>query len=326
MSWARLDDNFADHPKIVGLGDRAFRLHVAAILWSCRFATDGDVTAGLRTLAAALGASDEHVAELVAARVWERHGARVLIHDFLDFNLSRADVEARAGKSHEARVAGGRARASTARRVGGRFASRDDQQATSNVAGDELVPAHQPRPRPRPRPDPDPRPSPHPQSAQAREDDGRDGREEMRETEEDEEATWKRTLQADVALRRVVETFERTLRATTKKDRRDLAEALRLHPSGKIVAAIDKTREAGGRSAGYVRRVLDDWRPAEPTPPPADEERRLRAIGSAVVDVRCADCGSRFVAIDGPGIRRSGPQRCAACLEARLNVRRGSVS
>jgi hypothetical protein len=41
MTWVRLDDQFPDHPKVVNLSDRAFRLHVWGICYSARFLTDG---------------------------------------------------------------------------------------------------------------------------------------------------------------------------------------------------------------------------------------------------------------------------------------------
>lgn len=41
MSWVRLDDGFADHPKIAALDDRAFRIHIWALCYSARHLTDG---------------------------------------------------------------------------------------------------------------------------------------------------------------------------------------------------------------------------------------------------------------------------------------------
>lgn len=36
MSWVRLDDQFADHPKVVGLSSDAFRLHVSAMCYCAK--------------------------------------------------------------------------------------------------------------------------------------------------------------------------------------------------------------------------------------------------------------------------------------------------
>lgn len=37
MTCVKLDDAFADHPKVVGLTDRAFRVHVRALCYCGRF-------------------------------------------------------------------------------------------------------------------------------------------------------------------------------------------------------------------------------------------------------------------------------------------------
>ena len=39
--FARLSLDYADHPKIVGLSDAAFRAHVELILYSRKYLTDG---------------------------------------------------------------------------------------------------------------------------------------------------------------------------------------------------------------------------------------------------------------------------------------------
>jgi hypothetical protein len=41
MGWVRLDDNFADHPKVIALSDPAFRLYIQALCYSNRQLTDG---------------------------------------------------------------------------------------------------------------------------------------------------------------------------------------------------------------------------------------------------------------------------------------------
>ena len=41
MGWVRLDDNFADHPKVIALSDSAFRLFITGLCYSNRQLTDG---------------------------------------------------------------------------------------------------------------------------------------------------------------------------------------------------------------------------------------------------------------------------------------------
>jgi hypothetical protein len=93
MSWLRLDDNYADHPKIRPLSDKAFRLDVEGMLYCARFSTDGVVTTGVRALCALVGSTGEEVEELVSAGRWERAGNDLRIHDFLAYNRSRAQLE-----------------------------------------------------------------------------------------------------------------------------------------------------------------------------------------------------------------------------------------
>lgn len=103
MGWAKLDDRFPTHPKVLGLSDRGFRSHVSALCYCAQHETDGLVPAAVaRSLA-----PRRIVGELVAAGLWERLEAGYRIHDFLDYNPSRAESEAR----REQRRAAGRSSA-----------------------------------------------------------------------------------------------------------------------------------------------------------------------------------------------------------------------
>lgn len=100
MPWANLDDQYAEHPNNWGLSDAAFRLHTAAICYSNRFLTDGQVPADkIRTLvpkfrpAALVELLDGH---------WVDKGDRYEIRDFLDWNRSRSEVES--SKTHLSKV------------------------------------------------------------------------------------------------------------------------------------------------------------------------------------------------------------------------------
>lgn len=96
MTWVRLDDNFPDHPKVIGLGDSAFRMHVAAMCWSARYLTDGHIpSSALRSIGSNKGATELH-----AAGLWDRTDHGWMIRDFLDYNPSKEHVE---GKREAAR-------------------------------------------------------------------------------------------------------------------------------------------------------------------------------------------------------------------------------
>lgn len=102
MGWLSLDDNFAEHRKIETLSDAAFRLHVAGMCMTARLQDDGIVYAAKvtrlvpRFRKAALQ-------ELIDAALWIPCEVGYQIHDYLDWNLSREQIEARREKK---RVAG----------------------------------------------------------------------------------------------------------------------------------------------------------------------------------------------------------------------------
>ena len=99
MSWASLDDGFADHRKVLPLSSDAFRLHVCSMCWCNRRGTDGAVaTLDLRILGAMLPGTQDTtalVAELVAAGLWDVAPHGWTLHDFLDWNEPAAKVKAK---------------------------------------------------------------------------------------------------------------------------------------------------------------------------------------------------------------------------------------
>ena len=107
MPWAKLDESFPDHPKVASLSDKAFRLHVTAICYCARMLTDGEVPAHILQR---IGATKRLTADLEAAGLWEptSRGSWV-IHDFLEYNPSREQVEADRTKRQAAGQAGGKA-------------------------------------------------------------------------------------------------------------------------------------------------------------------------------------------------------------------------
>jgi hypothetical protein len=107
VTWAKFDDKMATHPKVVALSDGAFRLHASGILYCSMHLTDGrvprDVVPGLVPKYQAV-----HLRELVIAGLWTAPvGGRIThytIHDYLQWNRSRAEAEAkRAARSSAGR-------------------------------------------------------------------------------------------------------------------------------------------------------------------------------------------------------------------------------
>ena len=109
MTWVKLDDAFADHPKIVGLADRAFRVHVRALCYCGRFSPG--VGAIPESALRQLGAVPSVVKELLEAGVWEEDGdhGELYIHDFAVYHPAQ-NKEAKAEAGRRGGIASGEAR------------------------------------------------------------------------------------------------------------------------------------------------------------------------------------------------------------------------
>lgn len=165
MVWGMFDDRYPANLKVRRLSDRAFRLDVTGILWSCGQLSDGQIF-DLDDLPGVKGAR-RAVAELVERGRWHEpgHGCTSehcrpidegwLIHDWREFNRSRervlADRKAAAARQK-------RWRSKTTRGDGGRYASRDAGADASGHALRHAVPVPTPKgvgtesPLPAPRP------------------------------------------------------------------------------------------------------------------------------------------------------------------------------
>lgn len=98
MPWARLDDTLHGHPKI----RRAWRcrpalgLHLLALSYASSYETDGRIdTEFVEDQLPDPGERSTVVAALVDAGLWKERSNGWTIHDFLKYNPSRADAEAR---------------------------------------------------------------------------------------------------------------------------------------------------------------------------------------------------------------------------------------
>lgn len=130
MTWVKLDDHMAEHPKFVRLGDLAplaLALQVRAMCYSARYLTDGRIppqaigqlivgfaaygietggVAGMMTVGEQADAFD-WPAIMVKAGLWEKSRGDYVIHDYLKYNPSReqvlADREANAKRQQKFR-------------------------------------------------------------------------------------------------------------------------------------------------------------------------------------------------------------------------------
>lgn len=95
MTWAKLDDRFCIHRKIVEVGNAGAGLFVRLLTWSCMMKSNGIVTEKV------IASFDDDVtlpltSRLVAAGLLERHAdGTYVIHDFAEFNpLTSHDASA----------------------------------------------------------------------------------------------------------------------------------------------------------------------------------------------------------------------------------------
>jgi hypothetical protein len=105
MPWIRLEDTFTEHPKVLEVGQRAAWVHVRAISYCSVHLTDGHLSPAV---ARAVGATTSIAEALVEARLWEKNGdGGYLIHDYLEYQPSKAHVEEQRRIKSEAAKKGG---------------------------------------------------------------------------------------------------------------------------------------------------------------------------------------------------------------------------
>lgn len=124
MGWAKFDDLYDDNPKVrraFSLNAQAVSVHVLAITYSARHLTDGRVSEEWLRERVPHGRQRQAVLRvLVDAGLFDKNGTGYLVHDYLDYNPSRADVLARREREREAKrragKLGGQAKARNANR------------------------------------------------------------------------------------------------------------------------------------------------------------------------------------------------------------------
>ena len=134
MSWAKIDDGFSDHPKVVGCSLQAIGLWTLCISWA-----SGRKTGGVIPLALPQRFGDRTgraTQELLRCGLWERSGDDIVIHDFGKYGPP-ADLSA---KRAEAGRAGGLAK---------QTASKPEAIARQTASSGNPVPVPEPIPVPR---------------------------------------------------------------------------------------------------------------------------------------------------------------------------------
>lgn len=147
MPWIRLEDNFTTHPKVIGLSDAAFRLYVHGLCYANSQKTDGLIPR--QWLTGGRGKVPKAAAELVEAKLWTVVDHDFEIHDFLNYQRSRMQIETGRAKTAEARAEAGRlgglAKAANAKQTSSKPLAHGPSKDLANPSSKVLAPT-QPNP------------------------------------------------------------------------------------------------------------------------------------------------------------------------------------
>lgn len=95
MVWARLDDSFYDHPKVLMAGPEAVGLFCMALSYAARHLTDGVITTAVCERLVGAPKARELSAILHRVGLWNTTETGSVIHDFPTYNPSAKDVKAK---------------------------------------------------------------------------------------------------------------------------------------------------------------------------------------------------------------------------------------
>ena len=112
--FARFDLDYADHPKIGGLSDAAFRAHVEMILYSRKYLTDGLIPKRLAKRFGSDSLSELLANDPVSPSLSLLDDGSYLLHGYSDMNDTKEDVERRTRANRENGRLGGLAKKRTA--------------------------------------------------------------------------------------------------------------------------------------------------------------------------------------------------------------------
>lgn len=144
MAWVKIDDGFADHPKMARVGPLGMALQVAALCYCNRYLTDGFIPKAVATRLISfddLARPEDVISSLVSAQVWEEVEGGYLVHDYLEYQPSREQVLAEREKSRQ--------RVQRHRQRQREIASNDGGNAGCNaVTNDGVTPTPVPVPEP----------------------------------------------------------------------------------------------------------------------------------------------------------------------------------
>ena len=79
MPWVRLDEHMPDHPKLINLSDRAFRVYITSLCYAAECKSPGTL---LKVIARRLNASHATLRQLIDAGLWSDGGDHYVLEDY----------------------------------------------------------------------------------------------------------------------------------------------------------------------------------------------------------------------------------------------------
>jgi hypothetical protein len=135
MPWAYLDDGFPEHPKVIAAGGDAAWLFVAALCWSRRHLSAGDIPKSMIGRLTDRRMSTKLARRLVDVGLWADKGDHYAIHDYDAWNGSE---EAARERRKERATLAARARWKGASGNAQADPEHVPEQSTSNAEGNAL--------------------------------------------------------------------------------------------------------------------------------------------------------------------------------------------
>jgi len=165
MGWVRIDDSFAQHPKVAGAGPLAMALQIAGICYCNQNLTDGFIPWAVAhrllsweflgpqeekgrkrfQIAVTSGMCGDDVTSefvirlLLEAGMWHEVDGGYVIHDYLDYQPSREQVLAEREQKQEAGRKGGLASARARAQAGGQAPAKASAQARAQAKANQVL-------------------------------------------------------------------------------------------------------------------------------------------------------------------------------------------
>lgn len=109
--WIKIDDGIATHRKYLKAGPLALALQVRAICFCSQNQTDGVIVPeAVQLLLVGLPVDVNWIQLMVENGLWDFNGTEYIVHGYLEWNLSRNDIEEHREKKRTAGRKGGKSR------------------------------------------------------------------------------------------------------------------------------------------------------------------------------------------------------------------------